>query len=144
MPGCRVAAHRCEWRWQGSVCWNTGMHPYRMHDFKRLRVWERSCELVLAAEQTCRAFPRSDRGIVSSQLRRAVLSIPANIAEGCGKSSRKETLRFLQIAAGSAKEAESHVLVAFRLGYFPEESRAELLERLDAIQRMLNRLMKNL
>ena len=115
-----------------------------MHDFKRLQVWQRSCDLAVAVERSCRAFPRADRGVVSSQLRRAVLSIPANIAEGCGKSSRKETLRFLQIAAGSAKEADSHVLVAFRLGFLSEECRDELIEHLDAVQRMLNRLMKKL
>jgi four helix bundle protein len=115
-----------------------------MHDFKRLMVWQRSCDLAVATERIARAFPRIDRGVVCSQLRRAVISIPANIAEGCGKSSRKETLRFLQIAAGSAKEAESHVLVAFKLGYLSEESHEDLLERLDAVQRMLNRLMRNL
>jgi four helix bundle protein len=115
-----------------------------MHDFTRLRVWQRACDLTVATEEIARGFPRIDRGVVSSQLRRAVVSIPANIAEGCGKGSRKETLRFFQIAAGSAKEAESHVRIAFRLRYLSASSCVDLLEQLDAVKRMLNRLMRNL
>jgi four helix bundle protein len=114
-----------------------------MHDFRRLQVWQRSRDLAVETERVARAFPRMDRGVVSSQLRRAVISIPANIAEGCGKSSRRETLRFLQIAAGSATEAENHVLIAFELGYLPASAHEDLLERLNHIQRMLHRLMQN-
>jgi four helix bundle protein len=115
-----------------------------MHDFRRLTVWQRSRDLVVATVKVTRTFPHTDRGVVASQLRRAVISIPANIAEGCGKSSRKETIRFLQIAAGSAAEAENHVLIAAELKYLCHESRDELLERLNAVQRMLNRLMQKL
>ena len=114
-----------------------------MHDFRRLQVWQRSRDLAVATERIARSFPRMDRGVVSSQLRRAIISIPANIAEGCGKSSRKESLRFLQIAAGSATEAENHILIAFELGYLGADSRDELLERLNHVQRMLHRLMQN-
>ena len=118
-------------------------HSRGMHDFQRLVVWQRARDLVVATERVARSFPRVDRGVISSQLRRSAVSIPANIAEGCGKSSRKETLRFLQIAAGSAKETQNHVLIACELGYISDDVREDLLERLDAVQRMLNRLMKN-
>jgi four helix bundle protein len=84
----------------------------RMHDFRQLQVWQQSRELAVALDGLVRKFPRSDAGVVSGQLRRAALSIPANIAEGCGKSSRRETLRFLQIACGSATETENHLLIA--------------------------------
>jgi four helix bundle protein len=115
-----------------------------MHDFRRLQVWQRSRELAVAVDGVTRNFPRSDRGVVSSQLRRAALSIPANIAEGCGKSSRRDTIRFLQIASGSAKEAESHLLVAADLGYLPPKAREALLADIASIQRMLIGLMNNL
>ena len=115
-----------------------------MHDFRRLSVWQGSRELAVAIDALTRRFPRSDRGIAAGQLRRAVLSIPANIAEGCGKSSRKETIRFLQIASGSALEAESHLLIASDLGYISSSAREDLVGQLKAIQRMLVGLMKKL
>jgi four helix bundle protein len=91
-----------------------------------------------------RQFPSADHGVIGAQLRRAVISVPSNIAEGCGRSSRKETIRFLQIAAGSAAEAESHLEVARALNYVNARQYQTLLGELDAIQRMLHRLMRNL
>jgi four helix bundle protein len=115
-----------------------------MHDFRRLQVWQRSGDLVVAVEQVVRRFPRSDRGVVSSQLRRAAISISSNITEGCGKSSRRETIRYLQIAAGSATETENHVLIAAKLGYMATAVADELVSQSLIIQRMLHKLMKNL
>jgi len=115
-----------------------------MHDFRRLKVWQLSRELAVAIDTISRHFPRSDRGVVSGQLRRAALSVPANIAEGCGKSSRKETVRFLQIALASAKETENHLLIASDLGYLHAKSREELLAKIFSIQRMLVGLIRNL
>jgi four helix bundle protein len=91
-----------------------------------------------------RDFPRADHGVIAAQIRRAVISIPANIAEGCGRTSRKETTRFLQIAAGSAAEAESHLEVARALTYINARQYERLHGELDAIQRMLYRLIQNL
>ena len=115
-----------------------------MHDFRRLQVWQRSRDLVIAVDKVTRQFPRTDRGVMAAQLRRAALSVPANIAEGCGKSFRKETIRFLQMASGSAAEAESHLEVAFALKYVNASQRESLLGELTAIQRMLFRLIRNL
>jgi four helix bundle protein len=91
-----------------------------------------------------RQFPSGDRGVIAAQIRRAAISIPANIAEGCGRSSRKETIRFLLIAAGSAAEAESHLEVASALNYVNARQYEGLHGELDAIQRMLYRLIQNL
>jgi four helix bundle protein len=115
-----------------------------MHDFRRLEVWRRSRDLVVAVDAAIRTFPRSDRGLVAAQLRRAMLSIPANIAEGCGRNSRAETIRFLRIAAGSATEAESHLEVAFAMRYLHAARHEGLVGELKAIQRMLFRLIQNL
>ncbi len=112
-----------------------------MHDFRRLRVWQKSRDFAGAADAVTKTFPRVDRGVVGGQLRRAALSIPANIAEGCGKGSRKEIVRFLQIASGSAREAESHLLIATDLGYLLACRRDELTAEVCAIQRMLMGLM---
>jgi len=115
-----------------------------VHDFRRLHVWQRARELFVAIDRVTRTFPRSDRGVVATQLRRAAFSIPNNIAEGCGKNSVKETLRFLQHAAGSVAEAENQLIIATDLGYIHPKMSDALLEQAVAIKRMLFRLGENL
>lgn len=115
-----------------------------VHDFRRLLVWQRSRELVIAVNALARNFPLEDRGVIASQLRRSSISVPANIAEGCGKSSRKETVRFLQIASGSASETENHILIATDLRYFTPAAGEPLTGEIKAIQRVLAGLIKNL
>ena len=115
-----------------------------MHDFRRLTVWQRAREFAVGMDRLTRAFPRRDGGIVGGQLRRAAISIPANIAEGCGKGSRKETIRFFQIASASASEVENHLLIASDLGYLTAEVCERCLGQLKAIQRMLAKLIANL
>jgi four helix bundle protein len=115
-----------------------------VHDFRRLQVWQRSQELFVAVDGLTRSFPRADRGVLAGQLRRAALSIAANIAEGCGKSAPKEMLRFLEIAAGSATEAESHLLLATDLGYIHRKQSEAMLEEITVIRRMLFRLRGSL
>lgn len=115
-----------------------------MHDFRRLQVWQRARELFVAIDRVTRSFPRSDRGVVTTQLRRAAFSIPNNIAEGCGKSSVKEMLRFLQYAASSLTETENQILIATDIGYIHPKTSDALIEQAVAIKRMLFRLEKNL
>jgi four helix bundle protein len=115
-----------------------------MHDFRKHKVWHLSRQLVVAVTESVRIFPRSDRGVLAAQLRRAALSISSNIAEGCGKSSRRETIRYLQIASGSAKETESHVMIAGDLGYLAAPARDSLIATIKSIQRMLMGLTNNL
>jgi four helix bundle protein len=93
-----------------------------VHDYRRLIVWQRARTLGVDIHVASRSFPRSDRGVVASQLRRSALSISAKVAEGCGKTSRRETIRFLEIASGSAKETEHHLLVAGDLGFLARET----------------------
>jgi four helix bundle protein len=111
-----------------------------VHDFRRLQVWQRARELFVAIDRVSRSFPRHDRGVVATQLRRAAFSIPNNIAEGCGKNSVKEMLRFLQHAAGSVAETENQLLIATDLGYIHPKASDALVEQAVAIRRMLFRL----
>jgi four helix bundle protein len=115
-----------------------------MHDYHRLIVWQRARRLAVELHVATRAFPRSDRGVLAGQLRRAALSISANIAEGCGKSSRRETIRFLEIASGSAYETEHHILVSGDLGFLTPRARDQFVSYAHAVQRMLRALILNL
>lgn len=83
-----------------------------MKDFKKLIVWKKAHEMTLNIYRTTKSFPKDEVYGLTSQLRRAASSIPANIAEGCGRNSDAELARFLQIAAGSASEVEYHLLLA--------------------------------
>lgn len=115
-----------------------------MHDFRRLKVWQLVRSHAVEVDALVRTFPRTDRGVVGSQLRRSALSVPANVAEGCGKSSRKETVRFLEIASGSAMESEHHLQIASDLRYLTPTQRDILIQRCVTIQRMLRSLIRNL
>jgi four helix bundle protein len=98
-----------------------------MKDFRQLTVWQRAHGLVLHIYHATKSFPADERFGMTSQLRRGSASIPANIAEGCGRTGDPELGRFLQIAAGSASEVEYHLLLAHDLGYLD----AKLFEQLD-------------
>ena len=115
-----------------------------MHDFRRLTVWQRAREYAVGVDRLTRGFPHRDGGVVGSQLRRAALSIPSNIAEGCAEGSRKETIRFLTIAARSAAETESHLIIASDMGFVSPDVREHYVGSARTIQRMLAKLIANL
>jgi four helix bundle protein len=106
-------------------------------DFRRLQVWEKAHELTLAVYRTTSVFPKEELFGLTSQIRRASGSIPANIAEGCGRDSDAELKRFLQIAMGSASELEYHLLLAHDLGYVDHEGYAHLEQNVTEVKRML-------
>lgn len=109
-----------------------------MKDFKNLTAWSRAHDLTLRVYGVTKSFPRDEAFGLTSQLRRACASIPANIAEGCGRSGDAELARFLTIASGSASEVEYHLLLAHDLNYL---SRAEY-EKLDAEINELKRMLR--
>jgi len=115
-----------------------------MRNFKKLRVWEKAHQLVLDVYRVTREFPSDERFGLISQLRRSVSSIPANIAEGCGRDSDKELSRFMSIAAGSASETEYHLLLAHDLCFITKETHRELDKRVNEIKKMLNSFMQKL
>jgi four helix bundle protein len=114
-----------------------------VHDFRKLLVWKLARELGADIYRLCAARPRGEAP-VTSQLRRSALAIAANIAEGCGKNSRGETVRYLDIAAGSAAETEHHLEVWRDLDGIAGEQCDDLLARVQSIRRMLRALIKKL
>ena len=83
-----------------------------MRNYKDLHVWEKAHQLTLAIYKTTQAFPKDERFGLTSQVRRASTSIAANLAEGCGRRSDGEMVRFVQIAMGSGAELSYHLLLA--------------------------------
>lgn len=88
-----------------------------MGDFRRLKVWEKSHLLTLAVYAAVAPFPKDEPYGLTSQVKRSASSIPANIAEGCGRDRDTELARFLEIAMGSASEREYHLQLAHDLGF---------------------------
>jgi four helix bundle protein len=106
-------------------------------DFRELKVWEKAHELTLGSYRLTANFPRHELFGLVSQIRRCSSSIPANIAEGCGRLGNSELHRFLQIACGSANELEYHFLLARDLGYIGGLDHAALEKQLLEMKRML-------
>ena len=113
-----------------------------MQDFRNLRVWRAAHSYALLAYQVTLAFPRDERFGVTSQLRRAAVSIAANIAEGCGRGSDPDARRHFQIALASACEGLSLALIAKDLEFLTAEQFAALESELAPIRRMLVRLIQ--
>ncbi len=115
-----------------------------MKNFRDLKVWERAHTFVLKLYRSTSAFPREEVYGLTSQIRRAALSVPSNIAEGCGRQGDPELARFCQIAMGSASEAECQLLLAHDLGYLELQEYQELNQQLSEVKRMLNGLIQKL
>jgi four helix bundle protein len=113
-------------------------------DFRNLVVWRKSHALALAVYRATESFPRRETYGLTSQLRRACASIPANIAEGCGRTGDAELARFLRIALGSLSELEYHLLLARDLGYLNPADFAEVANEAEVIKRMLRSLVARL
>jgi four helix bundle protein len=112
-----------------------------MRDFEKLKVWEKSHQWVLRIYHVTSYFPSHERFTLVTQLRRSAVSIPANIAEGCGTESSKELCRVLRIAAASASESEYQLLLARDLGYLKEETYLDLNAKINEVKNMLNSLI---
>ncbi len=115
-----------------------------MKAFRDLQVWQKSHALTLAVYAATREFPREERFGLTSQIRRASSSIPANIAEGCGRSGDNELRRFLEIAMGSASELEYHLLLAHDLHMLAPGQYDPLNQQTCEVKRMLAAFIQKL
>ncbi len=113
-----------------------------MQDFKQLKVWQKSHALVLRIYAATVTFPEYERYGITSQMRRAAASVPANIAEGCARAGSAEFCQFLHISAGSASELEYFLLLARDLRLFTEKQHEALHVSLHEIRRMLTGLIQ--
>ena len=112
--------------------------------YRDLEVWRQSMDLAETVWRLTGAFPAQERFGMTSQLRRAASSVPANIAEGAGRSGTGEFLQFLGIASGSLAETETFLLLAERLQLLPPERSKAALDQADAVGRMLTALKRSL
>ena len=115
-----------------------------MKNFRDLLVWYRAHRFTLSVYSATRSFPKEEQYGLTNQLRRAASSIPANIAEGCGKGSDADFNRYLQIAFGSASEAEYHLLLAKDLDMLHADSYADLHATVVEIKKMLGSLISRM
>jgi len=111
-----------------------------MRDFRRLHVWQKAHDRTLAVYRATAAFPADERFGLAAQLRRTAVSVPANIAESCGRHARRDEAHLLQIAFGSACELEAELLLARDLGYLEEGAFEPLSAALGEVKRMLGTL----
>ncbi|WP_165020874.1 MULTISPECIES: four helix bundle protein [unclassified Dysgonomonas] len=115
-----------------------------MKTHKDLIVWQKGIELVKSIYEITDSYPKSEQFGLVSQLRRCSVSIPSNIAEGCGRNSDKELIQFLYIALGSASELETQVIISVELGFL-EKNKAESVEILvNEIIKMVSSLIKSI
>ncbi len=115
-----------------------------MRDFRELRVWEKGHRLALDIYEATGGFPREETYGLRAQLRRCCASIPANIAEGCGRSGEAELGRFMLVAMGSASELEYHLLLARDLKLLNARDYEHLSQRTTEIKRMLSTFITKL
>ena len=108
-----------------------------MKDFRNLDVWKKSHQLTLSTYAITKDFPKHELYGLTSQLRRAAVSVPANLAEGCGRSNDGDFHRFVQNAMGSTTEVEYHFLLARDLGLLSAEAHREVDVQIQQLKRML-------
>jgi four helix bundle protein len=118
--------------------------PPVLRSYRDLKVWQAGMRLVVLTYRTTRQFPKCELYGLTSQMRRSAVSIPANVAEGYGRSHRGDYLRYLSVANGSLKELETELLIAARLGFVTRAQARELSEIADELGRMLGSLTRSL
>lgn len=114
-----------------------------MKSHKDLIVWQKSMDHVATIYVATKAFPKEELFGIVSQMRRAAVSIPSNIAEGYGRLYDKETVKFLSNALGSASELETQLIISKDLGYLSIEDFQKLTNQIEEIIRMLSALIKS-
>jgi len=120
------------------------MNDQRAKGFRDLLVWRQGMEVTKVCYALTRRLPREERFGLAMQIRRAAISIPANIAEGNGRRTRKDYVNFLHIAQGSLRELETYLLLLSELELLTPEMTTAPLQQLESLARLLNRLIQSL
>ena len=115
-----------------------------MKNFRDLRVWQKAHALTLRVYQVTQSFPKEELYSLTNQLRRSAMPVPSNIAEGCGREGDAELARLLQIAIGSASEAEYQILLSRELDYRSLNEAQELTKTVQEVKRMISGLLRRL
>lgn len=115
-----------------------------MKDYKKLNVWHKAHENVLDVYRLTKNFPREEQFGLTSQLRRATVSVPNNIVEGCGKYTDKDFVNFLQIALGSCQESEYLLMLSFQLEYLKKSDYDKITKQVGEAKAMLISLIKKI
>ena len=115
-----------------------------MHNYKELKVWQKARELVKFIYELTNKYPKEEIYTLTSQVRRAVISIPSNIAEGAGHFSNKQFSRFLEIAYASSCELDTQVILSFDLNFINQDELKNSGLYIDELQKMLSGLIKSL
>jgi four helix bundle protein len=116
----------------------------KVNSYRDLLVWQRGIDLVEHVYQISKTFPDHERFGLTSQVRRAAVSVPSNVAEGWGLGSRKQYLHHLDMARGSLYEVETQMTIAWRLGYVDATGHETLLAQTDELGRVLFGLMRSI
>ena len=116
----------------------------KIHDYLRLLVWQKSIGLVENIYKVTNSFPKAEIYGLKSQIRRAAISVPSNIAEGSKRGTSKDFANFLRTALGSTSELETQLILAMRLKLLLGKEGGTILEELGIISRMINKLIESL
>jgi four helix bundle protein len=115
-----------------------------MRNFKQLKIWQKGFEIAVQSFKLTSSFPKEEKFGICSQITRAAVSIPSNVAEGSSRSSDKDYNRFLEISLGSSFELETQLLIAEASNYGDAELRNSVLKNIDEEQKMLMSFMNTL
>ncbi|MCZ2102008.1 MAG: four helix bundle protein [Chitinophagales bacterium] len=113
-------------------------------NYQKLKVWQMAMDIVTQTYLLCKRLPKEELYSLQDQMKRSAVSIPSNIAEGQGRNSIKEFIRFLFIARGSKAELETQLLICVRLNFLSESDIAPTLLQLEEVSKMLSKLVSNL
>ena len=108
-----------------------------MHNYRELRIWQRSIEFVVRIYEVSANFPKEEKYGLTSQLRSCAVSIPCNIAEGAGRATNKQFRYFLEISMGSDNEAQTQIELAYRFAYIPKNVYESLVDEALQIYKMI-------
>jgi four helix bundle protein len=115
-----------------------------MHNFRELKIWQDAMKITKLTYKLTKLFPSTEMYGLTSQMNRAAVSIPSNIAEGAGRNSNKEFTQFLNISIGSCFELETQVILAFEFAYIEKEDLEKFVLDINRLEKMINSLISTL